>query len=133
MFATSLFLLLSTPPAAPQPLSGAHLQDIGCIATLALIAYDQGRNAPGANAFPDIRESGKRWAGIAGDRAAFESGQPREVIAYAIREAVKAEQQKAIDAADPAAYAKMRFAECQLRMEADLRADAPLPKPVKPQ
>jgi hypothetical protein len=129
----ALFTSLLAAAVAPQPITETHNRDIGCVAVMALIAYDQGRNAPGAERFPDVRETGKRWAGIVGDRITFETGQPREVIAFAIKEAVAAEQQRAIDASDPAAYTKTRFAECKPGMEADLLASAPLPKPVKSQ
>jgi hypothetical protein len=75
---------------------------------------------------PDVRQSGKRWAGIVGNRVTTQSGQPRELVAVALSEAAKAEFQRPSDLA--------RINACAVQMTAELaRADSidkPLPKPV---
>jgi hypothetical protein len=129
-----IIAVLLTTPVTPQPLSDTHMRDIGCVAVLGLIAYDQSRSAPLAMHHPDVRESGKRWAGIVGQRVMAQTGQPREVIALAISEAVKAEQNKSasFNTKDEAAgHAQARFDGCSALMQAQLAADAPLPKPVR--
>jgi hypothetical protein len=132
-----LIFALALTAAEPMPLTEVHQRDIGCVAVLGLIAYDQGRSAPNAKDYPDMRETGQRWAGLVGTRIMEEIGQPREVVAFALTEAVKAEQGYAIKAADPAAYVRSRFATCRPIMETQLgvadAANAPLPKPVKAQ
>jgi hypothetical protein len=129
-------MTLALSAVISTPLTEIHQRDIGCVAVMGLLAYDQGRNAPNAQDFPDVRKSGKRWAGLVGDRITFETGQPRELIAFAISEAVKAEQENAIKAEDPAAYVRGRFDACRPIMDAQLgaadAANAPLPKPIKP-
>jgi hypothetical protein len=75
---------------------------------------------------PDVRQSGKRWAGIVGNRVTTQSGQPRELVAVALSEAAKAEFQRPSDLA--------RINACAVQMTAELASadsiDKPLPKPV---
>jgi hypothetical protein len=101
----------------PTPLTELHQRDIGCVAVIGIIAHEQREGTAALNDFPDVRETGKRWAGIVGDTVTFETGQPREVVAFAIQQAVQAEQAKAGKAAVPAAYVKERFAECSASMD----------------
>lgn len=76
----------------PNPLSDQHIGDIGCIATLGLVADEQRRGVAAARRFPDVTGSGRTFAGIVGDRVVFETGQPVPVIALAIRRAVEERQ-----------------------------------------
>lgn len=85
-------------------------------------------------AYPDMRLQGRKWAGIVGDRVTFESGHPKEVVAFAMREAAATEQMRMHNMADPNAALNGRFAECLLLMKTDMDADAtsaPLPLPAK--
>lgn len=104
---------------------------------MGLRADDQRRKVPGYEEFPDVQERGKKWAGIVGGRIMQATGQPREVIGFAITEAVKAEQERVGTADEPRSVIYNRFEECLPLMEADLAADVatnkPLPKPIKPQ
>ncbi len=115
--------LAATPPSA---LTAAQQSDLACVAVLATLAEKQriGSAPPDA---PDVRQSGKRWAGIVGSRITAQSGQPRELVAVAMGEAAAAEFQRP---SDPA-----RINLCALQMSAELAAtdtiDKPLPKPVK--
>jgi hypothetical protein len=128
-----LIYALALAAAAPTPLTEAHQRDIGCVAVIGIIAHEQREGKAAAKGFPDVRETGKRWAGIVGQRVMDETGQPREVVAFAMKAAVDAEQQQAISANDPQNNATERFKACELRMQADLAASQPLPKPVKAQ
>ena len=131
-------LLLALAAAAPPvplgpmtpatPMTEVHRQDIGCVALLGLVADLQRRGAPYAADYPDVRETGKRWAGIVGQRVMDESGQPRELVAMAIQQSVNDWQAEMARTAD-ARWLASRIEQCQQRMAADLAADQPLPKP----
>lgn len=118
-----LALLLTPDP--PLPLTDLQMRDIGCVAVIGIIAHEQRSGGDAITSYPDVRETGKRWAGIVGDRVMEESGQPREVVALAIKTAVEAEQEKAMRAASAeaaAAHVKTRFDECKAIMDAQLAA-----------
>ena len=87
---------LMLAPNPPLPLSDTQMRDIGCVAAIGIIAHEQRSGQGASQSYPDMRESGKRWAGIVGDRVMEESGQPREVVAFAIKQAVEAEQEQAM-------------------------------------
>ncbi len=119
------------------PLSDIHMRDIACVAVLGIIADEQRRGVQAADAVPDVQQTGRRWTGMVGERIMAETGQPRELVAVAITEAVKAEQNRAGMDRNPASVVKSRLQECLPLMQAQLAeadaANAPLPKPVKPQ
>ena len=111
--------------AAPSALTDAHQGDIACVAVLATLAEKQRTGTAPADA-PDVRQSGKRWAGIVGNRVTTQSGQPRELVAVAMSEAAKAEFQRPSNLE--------RINACAVQMTAELASvdsiDTPLPKPV---
>lgn len=111
--------------AAPSALTDAHQGDIACVAVLATLAEKQRTGTAPADA-PDVRQSGKRWAGIVGNRVTTQSGQPRELVAVAMSEAAKAEFQRPSNLE--------RINSCAVQMTAELASadsiDKPLPKPV---
>jgi hypothetical protein len=78
---------------------------------------------------PDLQVDGKRWAGMVGARIVRESGQPRELVAFAMTEAAK-ERAGHVMVNDTGSA-------CLRQMSAELAvADAakrPLPKPQKAQ
>lgn len=118
----------TAPAAVPSPITDAHMADLGCVALLGLVADMQRRTVPSAAAYPDVRETGKRWAGIVGQRVMDETGQPRELVAMAIRQAVtdwQAEMQRASDAQPLVS----RVDQCHRRMTAELAVNPVLPKP----
>ena len=117
-----LIYALALAASEPSPLTEAHQRDIACVAVIGIIAYEQRAGKTSLQEFPDVRDPGKRWAGIVGDRIVFETGQPREVVAYAIGLAVDTEQNHVMNIADPKAYADARFAACKLIMEEQLTA-----------
>lgn len=116
------------PAAVPSPITEAHMADLGCVALLGLVADMQRRGAPSAGDYPDVRETGKLWAGLVGQRVMEETGQPRELVAMAIQQAVSDWQQEMQRAADAQALAS-RVDQCHGRMTADLAANQVLPKP----
>ncbi len=120
-----MFFVIALAAITPSALTYAHQGDIACVAVLATLAEKQRTGIAPAEA-PDVRQSGKRWAGIVGNRVTTQSGQPRELIALAMSEAAKAEFQRPSDLA--------RTNACAVQMTAELaRADSidkPLPRPV---
>lgn len=125
-----LIFALALAATEPTPLTDMHQRDIGCVAAIGIIAHEQREGKAALNDYPDVRETGKRWAGIVGDRVMAQSGQPREVVGFAIQTAVGAEQANAAKASDPAAHVKSRFGECKAIMDAQLAAEARADEPV---
>ena len=95
-----LLLLQSSPAALPQPLTDTHMRDIGCVATLGLVADEQRRGISSSLRFPDVQERGSKFAGIVGTRVMQETGQPKEVVAGAISQSVNDQQRLSIETAD---------------------------------
>ncbi len=124
-----LIPLLAFAAAAPAALTELHQRDIGCVAVLSIIAHEQREGKAGAMDYPDVRKTGRRWAGIVGQRVMDETGQPRELIAFAMKAAAEAEQAQMIAAADPMVHTAERFRLCHARMLGDLAETQPLPKP----
>jgi hypothetical protein len=124
MMMISSILILALAANLPKPLTEIQNREIGCVAVLAILAEDQRRSARGSADYPDVQADGRRWAGIIGDRITFESGQPKEVIGFAMREAAKAEQARIIGVGDPRSKFDRRMLECLPLMRADLAKDA---------
>lgn len=118
----------TAPAAVPSPISEAHMADLGCVALLGLVADMQRRAVPSAADYPDVRETGKRWAGIVGQRVMDETGQPRELVAMAIQQAVTDWQGEMQRTADTRALVS-RVDQCHRRMAAELAVNPILPKP----
>lgn len=114
-----LALLLATPSA----LTDTHQRDIACVVEIAVLADSQKR---GNRSGRDIQADGKRWAGLVGSRIVEQSGQPRELVAFALTEAATARAAKPAD--------EDRLAQCAAQMAFELAtaaaASAPLPKPT---
>jgi hypothetical protein len=119
-----LLYALALIVAEPTPLTDVHKRDIACVVEIAVMAEQQKR---GGVATSEAAQNGKRWAGLVGARIVMESGQPRELVAFAMNEAAKkrAENDGPIDAG----------ATCLQQMRSELAAadaaNAPLPKPEK--
>jgi hypothetical protein len=125
-----LTFALALTAAAPTPLTDIHQRDISCVAVIGIIAFEQRSGKDALKTYPDVRDSGKRWGGLVGDRVTFETGQTREVVGFAIQQAVQAEQAEAGKATDPAAQVKSRFTECKAIMDAQLAAEARSDEPL---
>lgn len=115
-------LTLALAPAQPVPLNDLQMRDIGCVAAIGIIAHEQRSGQDALQNYADVREDGKRWAGIVGQRVMDESGQPREVVALAIKQAVEAEQEQAMKIPDAAAHVRKRFDSCKALMDIQLGA-----------
>lgn len=113
-------LILATNP--PVPINDQQMQDLSCVAVIGLAAYQQRSKQNALPEYPDVREDGKRWAGIVGDRVTEATGQPREVVALAIQMAVKAEQEKAGTTEEPSTGFLERLTKCVGTMNANLGA-----------
>lgn len=119
-------LILALALAAPTPFTEAHQRDIACVVEIAVAADEQRRGVLGG---PDVQARGKRWAGLVGARIVQESGQPRELVAFAMNEEAKSRGGRTVD--------DVMLVDCNVRMAAELAtfdaATSPLPKPVKAQ
>jgi hypothetical protein len=126
------FTLASSEPLPPAALAAEHNRAISCVAFFGVAAALQRNGVQGYN-LVDVQKDGPRWAGLVGARIVAETALPREVIGFAIQEAVPAAQ-RLFATANPHPAIEVRQAECLPLMRADLAADdlsAPLPKPVK--
>lgn len=130
-------LIFALALTVAAPLNETHMRDIACVAVLGIVADEQRRGIKSTDPLPDVRQTGRRWAGIVGERIMAETGQPRELVAFAMTEAVKAEQNRAGPDKNPASVVQSRLQECLPLMQAELAeanaVNAPLPKPVKAQ
>lgn len=117
-------LLLSS--VSPAPLTEAHQRDIACVADIAVLADAQKRGVEGG---ANVQQQGRRWAGIVGDRIVFETGQPRELVAFAMQEAAKA----SIKQGQNVTQRNVCIRQMQRELAAADAVGQPLPKPVKAQ
>jgi hypothetical protein len=128
--ATMLIFALALTQAAPSPLTDIHQRDIGCVAALALLAFEQNSGRENAlTDYPDVRQTGKRWAGLVGARVMDETGQPQELVAFAIEQAVKSEQAQSGATNERSNYKAKHTQQCIAIMNAELFTAGPLPVP----
>jgi hypothetical protein len=128
-------LMQATASAAPAPqttsMTEQHLRDIRCVAFFGVSASILRRGTTGYN-LVDVRTDGPRWAGIVGERVMRDTGLPKEVVGFAINEAVP-DAQRMFMLNNPHPMIERAQAECLPRMRADIAAadaqNAPLPKP----
>ena len=120
-------LMFALALAAPMPFTEIHQRDIACVVEIAVLADEQKRGVMGGGA--DAQASGKRWAGLVGARIVEETGQPREVVAFAMTEAAKARAGNNV-APDSVACRQQMNAEIALADAANAPLPKPLPKPV---
>ena len=119
-------LMLALALVAPSAFSETHQRDIACVVEVAVLADSQKRDvAAGGN----VQASGKRWAGLVGSRIVEQSGQPRELVAFAMTEAAKARQARSSDEA----ALTICISQMNMELSAADAANAPLPKPIKAQ
>jgi hypothetical protein len=128
-------LMQAAAPAAPLPqttnMTEQHLRDLHCVAFFGVSASILRRGTTGYN-LVDVRTDGPRWAGIVGERVMRDTGLPKEVVGFAINEAVP-DAQRIFQLNNPDPMIQKTQAECLPRMRGDLAAadaqNAPLPKP----
>ena len=119
-------LMFALALAAPMPFTEIHQRDIACVVEIAVLADEQKR---GVMRGPDVQANGKRWAGLVGARIVEETGQPREVVAFAMTEAAKARAGNSV-APDSLACRQQMNAEIAIADAANAPLPKPLPKPV---
>jgi hypothetical protein len=135
IFLLPFALMQVATPVAPSPrtanMTEQHLRDIHCVAFFGVSASILRRGTTGYN-LVDVRTDGPRWAGIVGERVMRDTGLPKEVVGFAINEAVP-DAQRMFMLNNPHPMIERAQAECLPRMRADLAAadaqNAPLPKP----
>lgn len=132
MLVIALAMAFADAPSAPA-LTNEHNRVIGCVAFFGVAAAIQRQGVSGYD-LTDVQKDGPRWAGIVGTQMMQETGLPREVIGFAIQEAVP-KAQRIFALHNPFPDIAAREAECLPLMRADLaKADAlskQLPKPQK--
>jgi hypothetical protein len=134
MIFIALLLAAIAASPLPVPLSKEHMDDIGCVAVIAIAAADQARSAGEAATDPRLSAEGRKWAGIVGARASSQSGQPPELVGFAMKQAALNERKAMAAQPGQTLDRSARFDECAARMRADLvadSADAPLPPPPR--
>lgn len=136
MIIASLLLASSAVSAPlPQPLDKTHMRDIGCVATLAIVAGDQRRGALPSLRFPNVMQRGPQYASIVGRRIVAETGQPQEVVGLAIQTAAEAQRAKLLaakteagpaapDTAASASELERLLAPCLARLDAEVPEQA---------
>jgi hypothetical protein len=121
----------ASPTQSPQ-MTDQHLRDIRCVAYFGVAASYQRQGITGYHP-TDVRVDGPRWAGIVGNRVMRDTGLPKEVVGFAIQEAVP-EASGILKLNNPYPTIERYEAECVPLMRADLLADdaqnKPLPKPL---
>lgn len=88
-----LIAALVAAGAPPVPLNPDQQRQIGCVATLAIVASEQTRGLAGE--WPALRERGAQFSQVVGERVMRESSWTREQVRDAILEAVAARQKAA--------------------------------------
>jgi hypothetical protein len=125
-------LVFALALAEPIGLTELQQRDIGCVALLGLLAEEQ-RIKASYEEFPNVKSKGRTYAGIVGARIVEQSGLPREVIAQAIIAAAQNAAAQSNATMQAKAEVRRQLTQCLLLMDAELLANAPLPKPVKSQ
>jgi len=129
MILSLLLALQAATDPLPKPLTERHKSDIGCVATLGLLADEQRRGVTTSLRFPNVMQRGRVYAGIVGPRVMTEAQLPREVVALAIRQAVSDQQNAGISSQISNQQRKQifvaRVSDCLSRLDAEVPATAP--------
>lgn len=121
-------LLLSALPAAaqtpaPSPkLTLAQETSLRCSAAFGLIAYDQKRAAPGANAFPPLATRGREFFVRTTARLMDETGASRETVQALLKVRVDELQRGAIASANPGEFTGRTVRACLPLLDAEVPA-----------
>ena len=127
--ALALATLAAAPPAPLPPLSLnlEQVEQVRCVAALAIAANDQVRGAPGWVGFPWLPDRGKRFAGIIGDRLVVETKMTREAIRDNILREVAALQARAAASTNPQPETQSLVRSCIAMMD---KVDPPKSPPT---
>ena len=129
IIALPLATLAAAPPAASPPLSLnlEQVEQVRCVAALAIAANDQVRGAPGWVGFPWLPDRGKRFAGIIGDQLVTETNMTREAIRDNILAEVATLQARAAASTNPQPEAQSLVRSCISMMD---KVDPPKSPPT---
>lgn len=121
-------LLLSALPAAaqspvtPPKLNLAQETSLRCSAAFGLIAYDQKRGAPGADAFPPLATRGREFFVRTTARLMDETGASREMVQALLKVRVDELQKGAASSANPAEFTGRTVRACLPLLDAEVPA-----------
>ncbi|MFM6930860.1 MAG: hypothetical protein ACKOUT_01295 [Novosphingobium sp.] len=121
-------LLLSALPAAAQaPMAAPKLNlaqetSLRCSAAFGLIAYDQKRGAPGADAFPPLGERGREFFVRTTARLMDETGASRETVQALLKVRVAELQKGAMESANPGEFTGRTVRACLPLLDAEVPA-----------
>lgn len=119
--------MAQTPPQAQAPLPGLSLSQetaLRCSAAFGLIAYDQKRGAPGADAYPPLVERGREFFVRTTARLMEETGASRETVQALLKVRVDALQKGAADAANPQEFVGRTVRDCLPLLDAEVPSAA---------
>lgn len=129
IFLVPALLLCALPasaqsPAAPLNLTLAQETSLRCSAAFGLIAYDQKRGAPGADAFPPLGTRGREFFVRTTARLMDETGASRETVQALLKVRVDELQKGAIEAANPAEFVGRTVRACLPLLDAEVPVSA---------
>ncbi|MCW1401790.1 hypothetical protein OKA06_05430 [Novosphingobium sp. MW5] len=120
---SALPLSAQTPTQAPAPqptLTLSRETALRCSAAFGLIAYDQSRGAPGADAYPPLGARGKEFFVRTTARLMDETGASRETVQALLKVRVEALQKGAIEAANPQEFVGRTVRACLPLLDAEV-------------
>lgn len=109
--------LMAATPAKTGALPKADREQLRCVATLAIVANDQARGAPGWEGFPDVTSRGTHLANRVVDRVVKERGLSQDRVRAIVIEDIRALQEQAIKAKDPQVMADGLVRQCIALMD----------------
>ena len=113
-------VLLAAPASAqdPKPMSLEQQMLLRCSAAFAIVAYEQARRAPSANAYPPLGERGREFFVRSSAQLMDELQLSREELAARMKAEAEELQQSASEADDSAAYVDSVMRPCLAYLEA---------------
>ena len=124
----ALILALTAPAAAQAPRAAEPSLSLGqetalrCSAVFGIIAGEQARKAPGANAYPPLGQRGREYFVRNAARLMDETGATREQVAAMMQSRVRQLQSKTANSPDPFAAVKAALTPCLVLLDAELPA-----------
>jgi hypothetical protein len=120
VFALLAVLALAVPVEAQdaKPMTLEQTMLLRCSAVFQIVASEQARGAPGANAYPPLKDRGKEYFVRAGARLMDELQLSEEQFRARIRAEVESQQKAATEAADPKAYVDSVMQPCLVALDA---------------
>ncbi len=129
IFLASALLLSALPAAAQSPATAPKLTlaqetSLRCSAAFGLIAYDQKRGAPGADAFPPLETRGREFFVRTTARLMDETGASRETVQALLKVRVDELQKGAGESANPGEFVGRTVRACLPLLDAEVPSSA---------